>query len=183
MEALKFFFLLKGLLSNFHESQRHLVPSEMGQKSFKILHITIHLKARVNYHAFYNVTAGAATLEEPCLPSVSLVREPSAFCATRGRPSSARPKRTRTPSQRGHLLLPAPQSRERVLLVLFKAHMRSFSNGRRSPEDGGRAERGRARARTPRKEEEEGKRGAGHTVQSLQCLPLPRIGPLWHLRE
>ena len=129
---------------------------------------------------FCNVTAGAATLEEPCLPSVSLVREPSAFCATRGRPSNARPKRTRTPSQRGHLLLPAPQSRERVLLVLFKAHMRSFSNGRRSPEDGGRAERGRARARTPRKEEEEGKRGAGYTVQ---CLPLPRIGPLWHLWE
>ena len=117
MEALKFFFLLKGLLSNFHESQRHLVPSEMGQKSFKILHITIHLKARVNYHAFYNVTAGAATLEEPCLPSVSLVREPSAFCATRGRPSSARPKRTRTPSQRGHLLLPAP--RESAFSLFF----------------------------------------------------------------
>ena len=38
------------------KSQRHLVPSEMWQKSFKILQenatLTIHLKARDKYHAF-----------------------------------------------------------------------------------------------------------------------------------
>ena len=140
MPHFSFFSRACCLIFMSHKSQGHLVPSEMEQKSFKIFQenasLTIDLIARVNYHAFCNVTAGAATLEDPCLPSVSLVREPSAFCATRGRPSNARPKRTRTPSQRGHLLLPAPQSRERVLLVLFKAHMRSFSNGRRSPAGG-----------------------------------------------
>ena len=55
MEA-SFFFFFKGLLSNFHESQGHLVPSEMEQKSFKIFQenatLTIDLIARVNYHAF-----------------------------------------------------------------------------------------------------------------------------------